>query len=659
MTDADLNELCEAVANPSSSSIPLTPFVGSGVSLAATGNRCAGWGGLLSDGIDVCEQLISDLPAGWAERKKNELETADGFLYVSIAEDVVPRLRSIGSGEEVGRWIGRAIGGLRIKPERRELLESVLSLSESIVTTNYDELLEKVAPTWPTWTWTDDDFDSAITARNGIVHLHGVVGKPKSIILSGSDYERLRLHKLANDVTRSIFLGRRFLFIGCGDGLADPNIGPLLTFLNNINAEKPGRKHYLLVLGRELRRFRRDWKWPLVVPIAYGNDFDDLAPFLQKLKNGERINVSQDPRVWERQAADESMSLLRTRRTAEQKIQEAAQVLADVTTAMREVELHSDIPEVLRTWEPDAQEPVHKRKAASLMDAAAHLESCVEGLVSVVEGVEHGTWPLAAPKFAPLAPWVAPVVEKVSDLDDTCQDLLRKIDIVRRMVQLYADLYPGYRGPYRILTHTCTTIGHAADITSSLRSGLSRLQEDLPPPGGRATQQQGAREPPLPSVARAQVSKPAETPAFNAADDYPQPRFRVVPVFEAIGAGDPVEANQNPIDHLALATQLVGEAAYLVLVRGESMTGEDGILENDYVIVDPAIQHVDGDMVAAYIYSDGGGVVKRIRQVGRSTWLESSNPDHEPREYASDDVHVHGIVTGVVRPHVSRPHRGR
>lgn len=217
MTEA-LDRLYEAMADESPLKRP-TPFVGSGVSLAATGGKpCAGWGGLLLDGIEVCERVIPHLPPGWADQRKGNLENADVHAYLALAEDIVPRLREVRDGNEFGTWIERTIGGLHLEPEGYEIIKAVRSLGDLIVTTNYDHLIEKMEPHWETCTWTDDEYDTALRATKMVVHLHGVVGKPQSIILSGSDYERLHNAERAQTLNKAIFLANRFLFIGCGDG---------------------------------------------------------------------------------------------------------------------------------------------------------------------------------------------------------------------------------------------------------------------------------------------------------------------------------------------------------------------------------------------------------------------------------------------------------
>jgi SOS-response transcriptional repressor LexA len=696
MTEA-LDRLYESMAEEP----PLkpTPFVGSGVSRAATaGNRCAGWGGLLLDGIEVCERVVPFLPPGWADQRKDNLKNADVHAYLALAEDIIPRLRQVGDGIEFATWIKRAIGGLRLKAEGHELIKAVRSLGNFFVTTNYDSLIEEMDPPLPSCTWTDDEYDTAIRATKLMVHLHGVAGKPESIILSGSDYERLRNAERAQTLNKAIFLANRFLFIGCGDGLYDPNIGPLMTFLDKIKTEA-NKEHYLLVRGSQLRQFNERWRSRLIVPVAYGAEFAELRPFLEKLANGERIEVSQDPKFYEQRAATKAASLLDLRRTAQEKIQAALDALDHAAPAVRDIELHSVMAPEISTWEPDAQEPIHEQKAASLTDAAARLESCLELAVPAFEAAEIGVWPFTAPKFARLGAWVAPVAERVSNLEDASRQLLDKVTRARDHLHVYADIYTGYQAPDMALKRAQANIERAAEIASSLSAGLGRLQEDQPsgrseasrPVAGQAHLFAVPREPgeaadphtpatadPPPDGAEsAYLNAPStqETPpprpggakhssrtasdiSFSGHDEIPEPESRVVPLFEAVGAGNPLEADENPRDYLALPAQLVrGEEVFLVLVRGESMM-EDGVLEGDYLIVDRGARRENGDMVVAFIVADSGAAVKRIWQEGSSLRLESSNPDYTPRDFTRDeDIIVHGKVTGVVRPHVPRAGR--
>jgi hypothetical protein len=142
----------------------LTPFVGAGFSSAATGNApCASWRGLLLDGIEVCEQVVSPLPQGWADRMKDHLDNADMFTYVAVADDITWRVRAIHEGRDFHSWIQTTLGGLRPTPAGKQIIEAVCRLGTLIVTTNYDALIEDQKSEGTPRTWTDSNYASANT----------------------------------------------------------------------------------------------------------------------------------------------------------------------------------------------------------------------------------------------------------------------------------------------------------------------------------------------------------------------------------------------------------------------------------------------------------------------------------------------------------------
>jgi SOS-response transcriptional repressor LexA len=686
-----LDRLYDAMAEDSPVN-RLTPFVGSGVSVAATdGNPHASWSGLLLDGIEVCERLFPGLPLGWADQRKGLLVNADMHSFIALAEDIGPRLRKIRGGREFGTWMRRTVGGLRATPEGLKLLAAVRGLGElagrQVVTTNYDILVE-LESSWSARTWTDEAYRTSIKDDKIVVHLHGVWDKPGTVVLSGGDYERLRNDEKSAAVGRALFLSNRFLFIGCGDGLLDPDIGPLITFLGEAKFDQ---EHYLLVRGRQLRQLLEHPLSSNIAPVAYGDEFADLRPFLEQLAQNGRAEVSQDPRFYEHLSAARPASLLDLVRVAQKKLQGALDVLDRAGPAIREIEDHILIPDEMRTWDPDVQEPFHERRAAALTDPAAQLESCLDQVVPVFEEAESGVWQFTAPKFARLADWVAPVTERVATLADASGQLFGKVTRARDDLRIRADVHAGYQASYRAVERAQANIERAAGIASSLLAALSSLQEGqapggpvhspLPPAGARLhvvpPAQQGeasARSPrdapppgpendpdaPPPERGAAStdtgVGRPPDTPSPEH-DKAAQPRFRSVPLFGEVGAGNPLDGDQVVTEYLALPAQYVrGEEVFMLQVRGDSMTGEDGVLEKDYVIIDRGARRENGDMVLAYIAEDNGCTIKRLWQEGGSARLESSKPGLGPMPLAPDDV-IQGKVVGVVRWYVSKARR--
>src|SRR5215831_7502263 len=230
MTMEALNRLRKAVNEDP----PLTPFVGSGVSVVvARDEEAASWHGLLLSGIDVCRQVISPLPRGWVARMKDQLDNADGYTYLAVADEIRRRLEEVREGREFESWIQSTVGALEPTEEGKRLIAALRGLAKSgteadrigiILTTNYDTLIEDSDPGWTPVTWTaGQQWANAGSKSAAVLHLHGVVTDIRSIILSSADYQRLNTD-LNTILGNNHFISRRLLFVGCGDGLKDPHV---------------------------------------------------------------------------------------------------------------------------------------------------------------------------------------------------------------------------------------------------------------------------------------------------------------------------------------------------------------------------------------------------------------------------------------------------
>ena len=81
----------------------LTPFVGAGVSLAATGKESASWQGLLLAGIEYCERAIPKLKGdggGNQLRQKLMKPGADLTDYLTVGTEISDRLKGLGLGKD-------------------------------------------------------------------------------------------------------------------------------------------------------------------------------------------------------------------------------------------------------------------------------------------------------------------------------------------------------------------------------------------------------------------------------------------------------------------------------------------------------------------------------------------------------------------------------
>lgn len=121
-----------------------------------------------------------------------------------------------------------------------------------------------------------------------------------------------------------------------------------------------------------------------------------------------------------------------------------------------------------------------------------------------------------------------------------------------------------------------------------------------------------------------------------------------LPLLGRVAAGAPIEAVEIQ-DSLAVPADFVRrpQNAFTLRVQGESMIDE-GILDGDYIVVEPRPVPNDGETVVALINGDAT-VKKFYREAGGLICLRPANAQMEPIRAAATDVEVRGVVVAVLR----------
>jgi repressor LexA len=118
-----------------------------------------------------------------------------------------------------------------------------------------------------------------------------------------------------------------------------------------------------------------------------------------------------------------------------------------------------------------------------------------------------------------------------------------------------------------------------------------------------------------------------------------------LPLVGQVAAGEPILAEENIEEYLEVPDVIGGEDGdYILRVRGESMI-KAGILEGDYVVVRPADDAVNGEIVVALIGEEA--TVKRFFREKDHIRLQPENDAMEP--ILSTEARVLGRVVGVFR----------
>jgi len=118
-----------------------------------------------------------------------------------------------------------------------------------------------------------------------------------------------------------------------------------------------------------------------------------------------------------------------------------------------------------------------------------------------------------------------------------------------------------------------------------------------------------------------------------------------LPLVGQVAAGAPILAEENIEEYLEIPDVIGGEEGdYILQIRGESMKNA-GILEADYVVVRPADDANDGEIVVALIGEEA--TVKRIYREKDHVRLQPENEEMDP--ILTSEARVLGRVVGVFR----------
>lgn len=121
-----------------------------------------------------------------------------------------------------------------------------------------------------------------------------------------------------------------------------------------------------------------------------------------------------------------------------------------------------------------------------------------------------------------------------------------------------------------------------------------------------------------------------------------------LPLVGQVTAGEPILAQQNIQEYIPLPAQLIkGTDTFLLKVKGESMIN-DGILDNDYVVVDKGATASNSQIVVALVNKESA-TVKRFFKEGNNVRLQPENDFMDPIILNERDVEIVGTVTGVFR----------
>lgn len=273
--------------------------VGAGVSKAVA--RVPDWLGAVGSAIDHLDG-IGTATAEDVAALRSEFAVADtpGAL-IACAE----RVRSLLTGDsphsgEFAAWLQHTFD-VPLPPDAA-LLRAILGLPATLfATTNYDKLLSRARGGLEAVSWRDPHrLQLALEQGNRVVHLHGEWDDPDSVVFGIGDYGRVVANPAYQAFLRALWLDRTLVFVGASfDGLRDPDFLSLLEWAAATFPHATNRHFALVRAGTytpaQASEFLTRWRIQLV---PYGERYEDLGPFLERLAPAVPSAAPPPPRVF-------------------------------------------------------------------------------------------------------------------------------------------------------------------------------------------------------------------------------------------------------------------------------------------------------------------------------------------------------------------------
>jgi hypothetical protein len=262
-------------------------IVGAGVTLSATADLSGSpppritWTGLIRDGLDY---LVAEGFVEASNRRTRQayeaLEDTDTDSLLDAANIMAAQLTRNG---QLPTWLESVFGSLSDEVRHPAILEVLKALHEkgaTLLTTNYDDVLEKYCDLRRIGQSNWDDVQKFKRGDlDGVFHIHGSYHDPHEVVLDTTDYYQVTHSNEVQTILKNFLEFKTILFVGCGSGLEDPNFDALLKWASERHENIPNR-HCLLIRDEDRLTYR-----PLV-RLKYGANYENLAPYLDKLLDG-------------------------------------------------------------------------------------------------------------------------------------------------------------------------------------------------------------------------------------------------------------------------------------------------------------------------------------------------------------------------------------
>lgn len=262
-------------------------LVGSGVTAATDpANPCSTWTGLLKHGVKYCRSWCQNVDSRYWDTTNSLIEESIPSSLIQAAQ----RIRQALETEHEGRfsdWLNQSIGKLQVNNDR--LIKAIGALGVRVMTTNYDNLISDVHPSSSHFTWRQSQrvIDFCRGPSKNIFHLHGHFSEPQTLVFDAQSYESICRSLDVQTALQTLLTAETLVLIGCGAGLDDPNVGGVIKWAREVHRSS-SHTHFILVRDSDVKLASDRLKGYPFTPVAYGETYSDLAPFLEALSQENR-----------------------------------------------------------------------------------------------------------------------------------------------------------------------------------------------------------------------------------------------------------------------------------------------------------------------------------------------------------------------------------
>ena len=274
-----MGRLREALKNKN-----LVIVVGAGVTLSATSDTAGNplqrltWTGLIRNGLDYLIEEGHVEPSDPRTRRAYEsLEDNNPDSLLDAANIMTSQMCQ---NRQFATWLQSVFGNLYGEVRHPAILEVLKALREegaTLLTTNYDDLLEKKCNLQHIGR---SDRDKILKfkrrAIDGVFHVHGSYHDPDEVVLDTTGYYKVKQSDEVQNLLETYLEYKVILFVGCGSGLEDPNFCELLKWAS-VRQENIPNQHFLLVRDEDSLNHK------MLLRLKYGPEYRDLAPYLRRL----------------------------------------------------------------------------------------------------------------------------------------------------------------------------------------------------------------------------------------------------------------------------------------------------------------------------------------------------------------------------------------